>query len=142
MVKQSITQNQCRWIFVLWIGIWGLFWIRPLIIGKSEFTKNLRLLRLGFEERKELVYGRDLYQFLTFCKSQLPLGARYRLVGLDSASLDWLRAVYDLYPCLVSGEPEYLLVYKQPQFHTDHFERSASLDADSFILKAQSLILR
>lgn len=138
MVKRSIAQNQFRWIFFLWIGIWGLFWIRPLIIGKSEFTKNLRLLRLGFDERRELVYGKDLYRFLTFCKSQLPSGSRYRLVGLDSSSLDLLRAVYDLYPCLVSGEPEYLLVYKQPQFHADHFERSASLDADSFILKAPS----
>ena len=48
MVKRSITQNQFRWIFFLWIGIWGLFWMRPLIIGKSEFTKNLGLLSPGF----------------------------------------------------------------------------------------------
>ena len=138
MAKRSIIQNQFRWIFFLWIGIWGLFWVRPFFIGKSEFTKDLRLLRLGFEERREAVYGRDLYRFLEFCKSQLPAGSRYRLVGLESLSLDFARSVYDLYPCLLSGEPEYLLVYKQPQFHADHFERSAFLDEDSFILKVQS----
>jgi hypothetical protein len=138
MLKRSITQNHFRWIFFLWIGIWGLFWIRPLIIGKSEFTKNLRLLRLGFEERREQVYGRDLYQFLTFCKLRLPPGSGYRLVGLDSASLDWLRAVYDLYPCLLSREPDYVLVFKQPQFRSDHCERFAFLDEGIFILKVQS----
>ena len=138
MLKRSITQSQFRWIFFLWIGIWGLFWARPLIIGKSEFAKNVRLLRLGFEERREEVYGRDLYHFLTFCKSQLPPGSRYRLVGLESLSLDFARTVYYLYPCLLSGEPEYLLVFKQPQFHADHFERSAFLDEESFILKNQS----
>ncbi len=138
MAKRSITQNLFRWIFFLWIGIWGLFWVRPFFIGKSEFTKNLRLFRLSFEERREVVYGRDLYCFLRFCKSQLPVGSRYRLVGLESLSLDFARAVYDLYPCLLSGEPEYLLVYKQPQFIADHFERSAFLDEDSFILKVQS----
>jgi len=138
MAKRSITQNQFRWIFFLWIGIWGLFWVRPFIIGKSEFSKNLRLLPLSFEERREAVYGRDLYRFLQFCKSQLPDGSRYRLVGLESLSLDFARSVYDLYPCLLSAEPEYLLVYKQPQFHSDHFERSAFLDEDSFILKVQS----
>ena len=138
MAKRSITQNLFRWIFFLWIGIWGLFWVRPFIIGKSEFTKNLRLFRLSFEERREVVYGRDLCRFLRFCKSQLPVGSRYRLVGLESLSLDFARAVYDLYPCLLSGEPEYLLVYKQPHFLADHFERSAFLDEDSFILKVQS----
>jgi hypothetical protein len=138
MAKRSITQNLFRWIFFLWIGIWGLFWVRPFFIGKSEFTKNLRLFRLSFEERREVVYGRDLYRFLRFCKSQLPVGSRYRIVGLESLSLDFARAVYDLYPCLLSGEPEYLLVYKQPQFLADHFERSAFLDQDSFILKVQS----
>ena len=138
VAKRLITQKSFRWIFYLWIGIWGLFWVRPFLIGKSEFTKNLRLLPLGFEERREAVYGRDLYRFLKFCKSQLPAGSRYRLVGLESLSLDFARSVYDLYPCLLSGEPEYLLVYKQPQFQADHFARSAFLDEDSFILKVQS----
>ncbi len=112
--------------------------MRPFFIGKSEFTQNLRLLPLSFEERQEAVYGKDLYRFLKFCKSQLPAGSRYRLVGLESLSLDFARSVYDLYPCLLSGEPEYLLVYKQPQFQADHFARSAFLDEDSFILKVQS----
>ena len=138
MAKRLITQDQFRWIFFLWIGIWGLFWVRPFFTGKSEFTQNLRLLPLSFEARREAVYGRDLYRFLKFCKSQLPAGSRYRLVGLESLSLDFARSVYDLYPCLLSGEPEYLLVYKQPQFQADHFARSAFLDADSFILKVQS----
>ena len=137
MLKPAIAQKWFRWIFVLWIGIWGLFWIRPFIIGKSEFTKNFHLFHLDFEGRREEVYGKDLYHFLKFCKLKLPPGVRYRLVGLDSASLDWLRAVYFLYPCLVSGEPEYLLVYKQPQFHADHSERLVFIFEDSFILKVQ-----
>ena len=135
ILKRSITPNQFRWVFFLWLGIWGWFWIRPLIIGKSEFTRNLRLFRLGFEERREQVYGRDLYRFLEFCKLQLPPDSHYRLVGLDSTSLDWLRAVYHLYPCLLSGEPEYLLVFKQPQFRAEHVERFAFMDEESFILK-------
>jgi hypothetical protein len=134
-MKRSITQKQFRWTFYLWIAIGGLFWIRPSLIGKSEFTKNLRLYQLGFEGRQAQVYGNNLFRFLEFCKTHLPPGAPYALVGLEYPNLECARAVYYLYPCLLSKTPEYLLVYRQPQFHTNHFERIASLDAESFILK-------
>ncbi|MFN8007362.1 MAG: hypothetical protein U0V70_10120 [Terriglobia bacterium] len=135
ILKRCIAVHHLRWVFYLWIGIWGWFWLRPLILGKSNRTQDLGLTRMSFEERRQQVYGRDLEQFLEFCRSRLPAGAGYRLVGIDPSSLDSLRSIYSLYPNLLSADPEYLLVFKQPQFRPDHATLLASLDEGSFILK-------
>ena len=83
-----------------------------------------------------MTYGRDFYEFLKFCEAKLPAGSRFRLVGLEYASIEKARAFYYLYPCLLSQDrPEFLLVYKSPQLRAGNTTLYASLNQESFILQ-------
>lgn len=126
-----------RLILALWLPVWAFFLAWP--VGKDPARLGLawRLFRASSEERRATVYGEPFDQFLRFCKDRLPPDSTFRLVGVDYASIDKVRAFYVLYPRLVAAErAQFVLVYRSPGYHEDGACPFAVLNAGSFILKA------
>ena len=131
-LKSAVSLN---FLLALWIPIWVFFSSWPYVKSPSKFAETLSLLRGSLEERRAIVYGKQFYRFLTFCKEKLPAGARFQLADVEYASIDKVRAVYFLYPCLFSEDPEFVLVFGLPGFRQEGATLLASLDEGSFILK-------
>jgi hypothetical protein len=103
--------------------------------------KALRLIRADTEARRASAYGEDFHTFLRFCKDRLPAGSTFRLVGIDYASIDKVRAFYFLYPSLVTEHAQFILVYRSPDYHESNAYLYASLNAGSFILRSTQLAI-
>jgi len=96
----------------------------------------LRLIRADTEARRATTYGEDFHTFLLFCKDKLPSGSTFRLVGIDYASIDKVRAFYFLYPSLVAEHAQFILVYRSPDYGESNAHLYASLNSGSFILRS------
>jgi hypothetical protein len=95
-----------------------------------------RLLRADTEARRTDVYGSEFVAFLRFCKEKLPAGSTFRLVGIDYASIEKVRAFYFLYPNLVAEHPQFILVYRSPGHQEANARLYASLNSGTFILRS------
>jgi hypothetical protein len=124
-----------RLILKTWLVVWVFFLVRPFSLNKSSLVEYLELAKGDFETRRRIAYGTDFYQFLNFCKDRIPEDSRFQLVGLESESVERVRASYYLYPRLSSEKPDYILVYKAPWFRQKNAIPFASLDQESFILR-------
>ncbi|MDD3296593.1 MAG: hypothetical protein PHU64_04445 [Candidatus Omnitrophica bacterium] len=125
-------------IVVIWLIIWGWFFLRQFRIDEHLFPTYKKLFSSGNEERRRLVFGENFYDFMKFSKHSIPSGSAYEIVGLEADSVDLVRLVYFMYPCLRSSEPEYILVYEQPGFDDKELGFHSLFDGKSFILKRKN----
>jgi hypothetical protein len=132
--KRGLPKAQ-RLILGLWIPIWIFFLISPILKNPGQLKVMMRLLQSDIEGRRAIVYGPEFYRFLQFCREKLPTGSTFRLVGVDYAAIEKVRAFYHLYPCLVSENPDYILVYNMPRYQQAGADLFAVLDPTHFILK-------
>lgn len=102
---------------------------------KSTLKDYVDLVRADWEGKRAIVYGEDLYNFLKFCKANLPSGAGYEIIGIAKDSIDLPRLVYYLYPSIRDHESKFILVYKKSGFSKEGTYLYALLNKDSFILK-------
>lgn len=119
--------------------MWLFYWIWPVAKNPARLRTTLALLQGSVEDRRAVAYGSDLHQFLQFCKEKLPPGSTFRLVGIDDASIEKVRAFYFLFPCLVSKQAEYILVYNNPTYREGDARLFAALNPSRFILRAHGL---
>ncbi len=100
--------------FTTWIIIWAFFIFRELFI-KSRFSDYKILLSRSLEGKRSYVTGDKFYEFLTFCKRNLPQSAFYDLILIKKGDieLDKIRAIYYLYPSLKKIDPEFILIYNE-----------------------------
>jgi hypothetical protein len=125
-----------RFILALWVPVWIFFLAWPLAKDPARLTYAWRLFRASGEDRRAIVYGEELHEFLRFCKDRLPADSTFRLVGVDYASIDKVRAFYALYPRLVAAErAQFILVYRSPGYEENGAHPLAVLNSGSFILK-------
>lgn len=124
-----------RIALALWLVVWALLWLKPFVKDPFLARKYVLLAQSDFEGRRAVIYGKDFYRFLQFCSAKLPAGSRFDIVGVEYTSIDRARAVYYLYPSLLSESPRFRLVYKTPHFSAENTMRYASLDEASFILQ-------
>ena len=92
------------------------------------------LLFKSEEQRRALVYGSDLYTMLSLAKKNLPENTTFSIVGLENHSVEHRRAIYYLYPFSESQNPQYVLVYKTPGTSRKGYNKTISIDGDTFIL--------
>ena len=104
--------------------------------GSLEGRKHVSLIRANTEARRASAYGEEFDAFLRFCKDRLPAGSTFRLVGIDYASIDKVRAFYFLYPNLVAEHAQFILVYRSPGYHESNTHALRSLNEGSFILRS------
>src|SRR5262245_46420139 len=98
-------------------------------------------MRADTEARRSDAYGAELYAFLRFCKERLPAGSTFRLVGIDYASIDKVRAFYYLYPNLVAEQAHFILVYRSPGYQENNTYLYASLNSSHFILRHSQTVI-
>ena len=124
-------------ILIVWIVLWIFFTAKSFVVEKDKSTLKdyVNLLRADWEGKRAIVFGRDFYEFLKFCKAKLPPGASYEIIGIAKDSIDLPRLIYYLYPCVESPGPDYILVYKKPGFSKEGAYPYALFDKESFILK-------
>jgi hypothetical protein len=128
----------CRFILALWLPVWVFFLAWPLRKDPARLANTLKLIRADTEARRASAYGEEFYTFLRFCKDRLPADSTFRLVGVDYASIDKVRAFYFLYPNLVSEHSQFILVYRTPTYREDNTHAYARLNEGSFILRSTS----
>ena len=128
----------CRLILALWIPVWVFFLVWPLRKDPAKLANTFRLIRADTEARRVSAYGEEFHAFLRFCKDRLPVDSTFRLVGVDYASIDKVRAFYFLYPSLVAEHAQFILVYQSPAYREDNTHAYARLNEGSFILRSTS----
>jgi hypothetical protein len=132
----SALPTAWRFILALWIPVWVFFLVWPLRKDSSRWLNAFSLTRADTEARRARAYGEEFHTFLRFCKDKLPTSSTFRLVGIDYASIDKVRAFYFLYPSLVTEHAQFILVYESPGYHENNTHFYASLNPGSFILRS------
>lgn len=126
-----------RIILAAWVLAWLFFNVRGLIVEKDKSTLKdyISLVSADWEGKRAIVFGKDLYEFIKFCKANLPSGADYETIGMPEDSIDLPRLVYYLYPSIKKRNADFILVYKRSGFEEKETYLYASLNKESFILK-------
>lgn len=124
-------------IYILIFFIWVIF-VFNFILRDLFYKKYLQYYKVLLSRnscgKRSYMYGDHLFEYLNFCKVNLPEHAEYEIIGIGS-SIDDKRAVYYLYPHLRSSQADYLLVFDSPDYKQDGYEIFTALDKRRFILK-------
>ena len=122
-----------RIVFIAWVAIWLLFFVRGLVRGEARDYKNL--LGRSLEEKRAYVTGQEFYEFILFCRKVIPEDSDYKMKANYDESMDYFRFAYYIYPSLRNLEnPEYIACYKIKATQAG-YKRVASLDDDKYVLK-------
>jgi hypothetical protein len=119
----------------LWILLWLFFLLWPNARNRDLWLEYDTLVRSDAETRRAVIYGKDFFEFLEFCKQTLPAGSTFRLVGVAYQDIARVRALYYLYPCLQSESPQYTLVYRASGFRLEGTSTWAVLDPSRYVLR-------
>ena len=97
-------------VLIIWIVLWILFLIRPSKDG--QYAELAYFYSHGYEDNVSFLLGNGLYDYIQFCKENLPAGATYELRGFKEFSIKEVRSRYHLWPLRsVKESPEYVIVY-------------------------------
>lgn len=143
MVEKPTNALPAAWRFILalWMPVWVFFLVWPLQKDPSRLAHEFSLIGADTEARRADAYGSEFHAFLRFCKHRLPAGSTFRLVGVDYASIDKVRAFYFLYPNLVAEHAEFILVYRTPGYRENNTHPYAFQNPGSFILRSTQLVI-
>jgi len=103
-MKQTIIKI----LFIVWVALWIGFFARELFL-KNNIRDYKALLTRTLEGKRAYVTGDKLYEFLTYCKTKMPEGCAYNIIGMDEGALESRRAVYYLYPHARSTDPDFII---------------------------------
>ena len=129
-------KNIAKVFFLIWLIIWLNFIARDLF--RKGYLADYKILALRDEEgKRSYTYGDYLFEFLKFCKFELPSSADYDIVGIEENSLDARRAIYYLYPHphIKRGDALFLLVFNSSGFNRRGYLLYKKLDSSRYILK-------
>ena len=117
---------------------WAVTWL--FLVGRELFVKNnLRdykaLIGRSLEGKHAYITGERLYDFLKFCKANLPDRATYSLTDIEEGSIEKRRAIYYLYPLLEDGDPDFILVYGKCSAKKDGYMMFAGSSGFGCIMK-------
>jgi len=122
-----------RAVFAAWVFLWALFLIRGLV--KGELAEYKALWGLNLREKRAYVTGTEFYEFLNFCKKNIPAGSDFMVRAEYDTSLGYFWAPYHLYPLTRNiRNPEYIICYKS-EYEKEGYELAVRLGRDKYILK-------
>lgn len=128
-------------VFVFWwIGLCFHTLIYRPLIRKKRFSLYKKLFHATREEKKAILLGQELYDFVQFCNQNLPPESTYSLVGLDLTSIEYQRASYYLFPHLTllpekNGKIDFILVFQKEIYAQEGYELYKRMDKKHFILR-------
>ena len=107
-----MKQTLIKTLFIVWVVLWIGFLARELFV-KNNIRDYKTLLTRTLEGKHAYVTGDRLYEFLTYCKTQMPERSAYNIIGMDEGALESRRAVYYLYPNVSSTDPNFIIDISQ-----------------------------
>ncbi|MGB2598974.1 MAG: hypothetical protein WBC99_00825 [Candidatus Omnitrophota bacterium] len=120
--------------FAVWLILWAVFFLRENKEG--EYRQFFQLTGKSLEEKRAYLLGEDFYDFLVFCRQNVPEGARYKFAGLEPFAIEEVRAVYYLWPMrAVEEDYDYVFVYGDDKFYEKGFRKVAEMSPNAYILK-------
>lgn len=130
--SKKIVKGFFLFFSLAWLILWVIFMVREN--KKGEYVKLGYLYTHSDAEKKRFIMGGDLYDFVDFCKKNIPSGGSYNLIGIEN--LDMVRARYMLWPAVMSQiEPEFILIYKSNLFIPENYELLKQFQQTGYILK-------
>lgn len=122
-----------RIVFVMWVFMWLMFFVRGM--AKVEIKDYKNLLGKTLEERRAYVTGKEFYEFIIFSEKVIPKNATFTVEAKYDDSMDYFRFPYYLYPAMRDiDNPEYIACYKV-KFSRGGYKAAASLSDNKYILK-------
>jgi len=126
-----------RIVFIAWVFMWLLFFVRGLV--KTEIRDYKNLLGKTLEEKRAYVTGKELYEFIVFSEKVIPKNATFTVEAKYDNSLDYFWFPYYLYPATRGiYRPDYIICYKV-NFSKDGYSVAKSFTYDKYILKRSEL---
>ena len=120
-------------IFITWVFMWLLFFVRGLV--KAELKDYKNLFGKTLEEKEAYVSGKEFFDFINFCKKEIPKCATYSVEANYDQTMDYFRFAYYIYPVKRDrDDPDYIVCYKM-KFAKATYIRAAALADDKYILK-------
>ena len=110
MKKFINKQNVFRLVIGIWLVLWVVFIIRE---DKDDQYAGLKYLYThGYTHKVSHTTGKDLFEFIMFCRKNMPPDATYEITGFDTLSIGEVRTRYYLWPARNVGKNgEYMVVY-------------------------------
>lgn len=122
--------------FIVWIALWMIFFIRELFL-KNNFKDYKILLSRTLEGKQSYVTVDKFYELLSLCKKNMPEGSTYAFRVLEG-NFDWsiykTRAAYYLYPDIESDDPQFIIVYNEPNVMKEGYRIYGKLDDNRYLL--------
>ena len=132
-----MTRAILKIAFLVWVILWGLFFVRG-IVAKKVYRDYAILLSRPLDGKRSFVTGDRFYEFLTFCKKNMPEGSTY-ILAIAKEDFDWSiykrRANYYLYPDTENDAGKFILVYDDTAAGRPGYGIFAKLDDKRYILK-------
>lgn len=122
-------------VFAAWLVLWVIFLIRE---DKDGQYGTLRYLYThGYDDKLRHIMGNGLYEFLIFCRQNIPEGSTYELTGFERFSVSEVRARYFLWPLKDVGEnADFKIVYgKEGARSADYKEYKRYSDTGYILVK-------
>ena len=128
-----MKKNILKIIFAVWIVLWVFFLVRE---DKDGQYRDLRYMYThGYEDKSSYVMGDELYDFLVFCRKNMPEGATYELSGFENLSIGEVRARYFLWPFRrVEKDPDFIIVCGKKGAKVPGYSRRAQYDGPGCLL--------
>lgn len=124
-----------RVILAVWIALWLLYLIRPYF-KRDLITEYKTLISRPLEGKRSYAAGDKLYGFMIGCRKSIPEKRfTFSVAGLDDYPLCRCRMAYYLYPALLSGDAEYILVFEKPDYGKEGYAIFKRFGGDNYILK-------
>ena len=89
-------KNIFRVVLAVWVILWLFFLIREDKDGQYRFL--MHLYSADHADKVRFLMGNELYDFLVFCKENIPEYATYKISGFEKFSIYEVRARYFLWP--------------------------------------------
>jgi len=103
----SIAMLACLMCWAVWqlsFLVTEYSWIKADLNKYGSFTT--------LEYKQKAALGEYFYDYLQFCRKELPQRAQTNMITSDTSNFYFTKAIYYLYPIiLVSKDPKYLLVF-------------------------------
>lgn len=123
-----------RVIIIMWLILWAFFLIREDKDGQYASLKTI--YTIPDSEKFRFILGANLYDFLLFCRSNIPDGATYNMEGFEKFSIDAVRARYFLYPLReVLENADFKIVYGKSPVSLDGYKIVKTFNDNGHIFK-------
>lgn len=96
-------------LFITWVCLWMVFLVRE---EKGDQYKTLiKMYSSCGPEKIRYIVGPELYDFIGFCKENIPAGATYAISGFEKYSIKEVQSRYLLWPLRSVKNAEYIVLY-------------------------------